>query len=296
MDRRRLTKMVITYMATFAVVLTCLSLFPPAGGYVWNPLLINTATSMLFSLLVVLTINLLNISATPINAAGVALFLLFFSTAANQFFLRDETSLAELSSQCVVPFFIFQYMRVSKKNFGRWHLLMLLMGIFCSYTHNGITIPLCATFILLSFRRRQFWRRACWPMVIGFCIGTTLSVWQMLSLGTESIGLVSPAQSTTQAIRLLWNTKIFLFGLGLAAYLLTQKKGRRTMRYIARRNAVLAICLGMSILTLPLALLGVDNAIEGVCFFSMLLALAICQFIVRINLKKSYRHYAIRKN
>lgn len=285
LDKTRMAKMAVTYVATFVGVLVCLTLFPPSEGYYWEPLPINIASSLLFALLTVLTIRMLNISITPLNAMGVALFLSLFSTGATQFFMRNEESLTQLAAQCIVPFFITQYLRVSKKDFGRWYLLMLLMGIFCSYTHNGITIPLCATFLWLSFRRKHFWRRACWPMVVGFCIGTVLSIWHVLHEDSVSAGFTAPVESTTQAIRLLWDTKIIVFGLGLTAYLLMQKKGRRTLRYIARRNAVLSICLAMSLLTLPLALLGVDNAIEGVCFFSMLMALATCQFVVKTNLK-----------
>ncbi|MEE1221986.1 MAG: hypothetical protein UHL07_00405 [Bacteroidaceae bacterium] len=278
-----MSKMAVTYVATFVAVLVCLTLIPPTEGYCSEPLPINTASSLLFALLTVLTIRLLNISITPFNAMGVALFLSFFSTSAAQFFMRNEESLAQLASQCIVPFFITQYMRVSRKNFGRWYLLMLLMGIFCSYTHNGITIPLCATFIWLSFRRKHFWRAACWPMVVGFCIGTGMSIWRVRHGDAVNAGM---AESTTLALQLLWNTKIIVFGLGLTAYLLMQKKGRRTLRYIARRNAVLSTCLAMSLVTLPLALLGVDNAIEGVCFFTMLLSLATCQFILKTTLKK----------
>lgn len=285
-DKTRMTKMAVTYVATFVAVLVCLTLFPPTGGYSFAPILINTASSLLFALLTVLTIRLLSISITPFNAMGVALFVALFSTSSTQFFMRNEESLSQLTSQCIVPFFITQYMRVSKKNFGRWYLLMVLMGIFCSYTHNGITIPLCATFIWLSFRRKHFWRQACWPMVVGFCAGTVLSIWHVLHEDSVSAGITAPVEITTQAIPLLWDTKIIVFGLGLTAYLLMQKKGRRTLRYITRRNAVLSICLAMSLLTLPLALLGVDNAIEGVCFFSMLMALATCQFIVKTTLKK----------
>lgn len=282
-DKTRMSKMAVTYVATFVAVLVCLTLIPPTEGYCSEPLPINTASSLLFALLTVLTIRLLNISITPFNAMGVALFLSFFSTSAAQFFMRNEESLAQLASQCIVPFFITQYMRVSRKNFGRWYLLMLLMGIFCSYTHNGITIPLCATFIWLSFRRKHFWRAACWPMVVGFCIGTGMSIWRVRHGDAVNAGM---AESTTLALQLLWNTKIIVFGLGLTAYLLMQKKGRRTLRYIARRNAVLSTCLAMSLVTLPLALLGVDNAIEGVCFFTMLLSLATCQFILKTTLKK----------
>lgn len=282
-DKTRMSKMAVTYVATFVAVLVCLTLIPPAEGYSFQPLPINAASSLLFALFTVLTIRLLNISITPLNAMGVALFLSFFSTSAAQFFMRNEESLAQLASQCIVPFFITQYMRVSRKNFGRWYLLMLLMGIFCSYTHNGITIPLCATFIWLSFRRKHFWRQACWPMVVGFCIGTGMSIWNVRNGGNVSTDIT---ESTTLAIQLLWSTKIIIFGLGLTVYLLMQKKGRRTLRYITRRNAVLSTCLAMSLLTLPLALLGVDNAIEGVCFFTMLMSLATCQFILKTTLKK----------
>ncbi len=292
-EGRQLTAM---YWMVFAVVLLALLLFPPRGGYIWEPWVINTLCALLFALFVALTVRLLTIRPSLLNGVGVAAFLAFFSTSSELFFQRDEMSLIELSSQCIVPFFIMQYVRVSRKNFGRWYLLMLLMGIFCSYTHNGITVPLCLSFLWLSFRRRGFWRRACWPMVVGFFIGTGLSFWHVWRQPAPPPDIADVGHTATTVWGLLWSHKVIVYWMALSVYLSLQRNGRRTIHYMGLRHRVLGLCLLMSILTLPLALLGVANAVEGLCFFTMLWSLALSQFIVRINLKNTYNHYAIRKD
>ncbi len=295
-DRHTLHKLALAYTPTLAAVLACLFVFPPQGGYVWEPLFINLSSGLLFTLLVLLTAHLLGIKHTIANALGIALFLVFFCPGADQFFLRDESGLTELSSQCIVPFFISQYNRVSRKNFRWWYFLMLLMGIFCSYTHNSITIPLCLSFVVLSFWRRQFFRRACWPMVVGFVIGTGLSLWHMLCDHPEDTGIAGNTLDTNTVLFTLWEAKVFVFAACLTLYLTFIRQGRRTIRYFARRNLVLTLCLMLSLLTLPLVPLGLENAITGLCFFSMLWLLAVGHFMLRINLKKTYHHYAVRKN
>lgn len=279
-DKTRMSKMAVTYVATFVAVLICLTVIPPTEGYCSQPLPINAASSLLFALLTVLTIRLLNISITPVNAMGVALFLSFFSTSAAQFFMRNEESLAQLASQCIVPFFITQYMRVSRKNFGRWYLLMLLMGIFCSYTHNGITIPLCAGFVWQGLlRRREFFHTACWPMVVGFVIGTSVSILQAVMNGTSDTptDLHQSISQTTLALKTVWETKIFLISLGVTMYLTLSHRGRKLLLECVREQALLTSCVAFSLCTLPFAPLGLDNAMTGVCFFCMYWTLIICK-------------------
>lgn len=295
-ERETLIKMVITYVVTLLSVWAILFLTSPWRASGGSSVLMDFFVSALFSLLVVLVINLLKIRISVFSAVCVALFLAFFCPGSEVFFQSDKASLMELSSQCMVPFFISQYNRVSRKNFQAWYLLMLLMGIFCSYTHNSITIPLCLTFIFLSYKRKQFFHRACWPMVVGFVIGTGLSLWNVLSHEPDTTGLVGSPLDTRTILIILWEAKSFVFAVGFTLYLAISRKGRRTIRYFARRNIVLSLCLLMSLLTLPLAPLGVDNAVWGISFFSMLWMLAIAQFILRINLINTYKHYAVRKN
>ena len=163
---------VIAYSLIFSGVWGCLTLFPPKGDYMWEPLptgvlaVINLLTTILFTLFVGLTARLARTDRTVVGILLTAVFIVFFCPGEEVFFDRDEAALTELASQCIAPFFISQYMRVSHKDFHRWYLLMFLMGIFCSYTHNGITIPLCCSFVWLAFQRRdRFFRLACWPMV-----------------------------------------------------------------------------------------------------------------------------------
>ena len=279
---------VIAYSLIFFGVWGCLTLFPPKGDYMWEPLptgvltVINLLTAILFTLFVGLTARLARTNRTVLGILLTAVFILFFCPGEEVFFDRDEAALTELASQCIAPFFISQYMRVSHKDFHRWYLLMFLMGIFCSYTHNGITIPLCCSFVWLAFQRHdRFFRLACWPMVIGVIIGTGLSIYQRwddsLTMETDFQGISSV---TSIALKTLWDTKVFVITLVLSAYLLSLKNGRKRLTHIIRRHYVISLCTFMSLLTLPFAPLGIENAVTGVCFFSMLWLLFLCQYLV----------------
>ncbi len=271
----------IGYCIIFFGVWGGLAAFRPIGGYIWDPWIINISTALLFTLLVYLSSHLARTDQTIIGILVTAVFIVFFCPGEEVFFERDLSSLNELSSQCIVPFFITQYTRVSQKEFHKWYFLMLLMGIFCSYTHNGITIPLCCTFVWLAFQRRErFFRQACWPMVIGVIIGTGLSIWQRrndsLNFSTDLTVLTSVASI---ALKTLWETKVFILSIGLTAYLISRKEGRKTLKYITRRHYVLALCNIFALLTLPFAPLGIKNAVTGVCFFSMFWLLFLCQHL-----------------
>lgn len=270
----------IGYGIIFFGVWLGLAAYAPVGGYVWDPWVINICTTILFTLFVCLTARLARTDQTVAGIIATAAFIIFFCPGEEVFFERDLNALGELSSQCIVPFFIGQYTRVSQKDFHRWYLLMLLMGVFCSYTHNGITIPLCCTFVWLAFQRRErFFRQACWPMVVGVIIGTGLSIWQMrhdsLNLATDLEVMTSV---TNIALKTLWETKVFVLSIAITAYLASRKEGRRVLKYIARRHYVLALCGIFALLTVPFAPLGIDNAITGVCFFSMFWVLFLFQY------------------
>ena len=254
----------------------------------WEPWTINITTSVLFTLLVYLTARLARTDSTIIGIIATAAFIIFFCPGEEVFFNRDLDSILELSSQCIVPFFIAQYNRVSQKDFHRWYLLMLLMGVFCSYTHNGITIPLCCAFVWLAFQRHErFFRQACWPMVIGVIIGTGLSIWnkrhESLNMATDLEVITSV---TSIALKTLWETKVFVAALLLTGYLMAVRKGRKDILYIARRHYVLTLCGLFSLFTLPFAPLGIDNAVTGVCFFSMFWLLFLCQHLAEKYMKR----------
>ena len=279
---------VIGYGIIFVGVWAGLIAFPAKTGYMWEPWpssissVVNFLTTVLFTLFVCLTAHLAHADRTLAGILATAVFIIFFCPGEEEFFGRDEAALTELSSQCIVPFFISQYNRVSQKEFHRWYLLMLLMGIFCSFTHNGITIPLCCAFVWLAFQRHErFFRQACWPMVIGVIIGTGLSLWKKwddsLNMATDLKVITSV---TSIAMKTLWDTKVFVLSVGLTAYLTSRREGRKTLLYIARRHYVLALCALFSLLTLPFAPLGIQNAVTGVCFFSMFWLLFLCQHLV----------------
>jgi len=282
------------YGLIFFGVWAGLTFIPPKGEYMWEPwpttirLIVNFCTTVLFTLFVFLTARLARTDQTIPGILATALFIILFCPGEDVFFDRDEVALMELSSQCIVPFFISQYNRVSQKNFHRWYLLMLLMGVFCSYTHNGITIPLCCAFVWLAFQRHErFFRQACWPMVIGVIIGTGLSIWrkwdESLNMATD---LDAISSMTSIALRTLWDTKVFVISLIMTGYLLSYRRGRKDILYIFRRHYVMTLCCIFSLITLPFAPLGVENAVTGVCFFSMFWVLFLSQYLVTKYLKR----------
>ena len=146
------------------------------------------------------------------------------------------------------------------------------MGIFCSYTHDGIAIPLCGGFLWMSWlTREEFFKRACWPMVIGFCIGTGLCLWQALSTGRIVFpsGLDQTISQTTLALQTLWDTKIFLLSLFLTAWLTVNRWGRQLLLHVFRQQMLLSLCTLFSLFTMPFAPLGLEQAVDGVCFFCL---------------------------
>ncbi len=270
-------KISLTYFAIFCLVILILVLIPKQAGLTWEPSVIIPATAVLFTLLIYLLCEIAMTGERPTWILLSALFIFIFFPGASTFFRLDESSLVELSSQCIVPFFIGQYNRVSQREFRRWYLLMLLMGIFCSYTHNGITIPLCAGFLCLAFLHRDhFFRSGCWPMVIGFVIGTSISLWQAYHDGTTPPSDIDALTSrTTMAFQILWDTKIFFLSLVLTGYLSMSLWGRRLLLHTVREQSLLGWCAVFSVSILPFAPLGLENAITGVSFFSMMWVLCL---------------------
>lgn len=271
-------KVAWAYIAVFASMLAALALLPKQGGYVWQPELINTLSALLFTLLVWLTGRIADTLQTWVGVLCTALFVLFFCPDSRDFFNRDETAIITLTSICIVPFFISQYNRIAIKDFKQSYFLMLLMGIFCSYTHDSITIPLCASFITLAFIQRQpLFRLACWPMVIGFAIGTALSVWQ--SFSWDSLDLLS--RQTVGGLHQLWETKVFMCAMLLTIYFLSSRRRRRKLLRVANENKLITYCLLYSFCAIPFAPLGLENAISGTCFFCMFWVLFLFRQLLR---------------
>ncbi len=264
---------IITYIGVFVLMIFLLVFLPGIESFDAQTCAYMGLSALLFVLLVFLSCRLVGTGFRPEGIICTALFLLFFLPGVDKFFSRDIRALIELGSQCIVPFFISQYHNVSRKSFSRIYVLMLLMGIFCSYTHDGITIPLCAGFLWMSLlNRSRFFRTACWPMVIGFLIGTGLSIWNAHHQGTSATpsDLKETISQTTQALLTLWYTKIFLLSVGLTAYLSVSRWGRRILLSNFQQHTLLSCCAMFSYCTLPFAPLGLENAVTGVCFFCML--------------------------
>lgn len=272
-------KLQLTYLVIFLAMLAALAVLPKTGGYIWQPEVINTVSALLFTLLVYLTGHIAHSARNIIGVLCTMLFILLFCPGSALFFNRDETAVVELGSACIVPFFISQYNRISNKNFKYGYFLMLLMGIFCSYTHDSITIPLCAAFLTLAYLQRdRLFRLACWPMVIGFAIGTTLAVlranrWQEIPLMEAN---------TLHGLAQLWETKVFIFATLLTIYFLSSRKRRKRLWRISREHKLLTYCLLYSLCAIPFAPLGLDNAISGVCFFCMFWALFLFQQLLEL--------------
>ena len=219
-------KLRLTYLAVFLIILSVLAFLPKTGGYIWQPEIINPLSALLFTLLVYLTGHIARSAQSATGILCTAMFVLLFCPDSHEFFNRDETAVMTLSSTCIVPFFISQYTRISNKNFKYGYFLMLLMGIFCSYTHDSITIPLCASFLTLSYLQRdRLFRLACWPMVIGFAIGTTLCLLQSTFWKQSSWSDLNALSSqTADGFTQLWETKVFMFATLLTIYFLSSRK------------------------------------------------------------------------
>lgn len=265
-------KCFLAYLFIFFYILLALALFPASQTYVPYPQLIYPATALLFILLIALSVRLIGWQNRVVGILTTGVFIGMFFPSSDTFFRLDWNALYELASQCIVPFFIGQYNRIRSAPFTRSYMLMLLMGIFCSYTHDGITIPLCAGFVWMAILNHdKFFRTACWPMVIGFVIGTGISIWQANNEQSEDISTILHTISThtAQAIGVLWDTKIFLLAVGLTVYLGMHKWGRQILSGNFKEHPLLAHCAIFSLCTMPFAPLGLDNAVKGVCFFCM---------------------------
>ncbi len=264
-------KLKITYILIFVFSVLLMLLLPLPRAITWETGAMIALSALLFTLLVYLSCRLAGTGSRAEGVLCTCLFLLFFLPELNSILSRDLDAVVWLGSQCIVPFFISQYKRTSERDFKFAYILMLLMGIFCSYTHDGVTIPICLAFLWISQRSHNvFFRSACWPMVIGFLIGTSLSIWQNVRQGQAGGNPFMPTISVTiNAIQILWDTKVFLFSIILTSYLTTTRKGRQILLATLHDNQLLSFCAIFAFCALPFAPLGLENAVTGVCFFCM---------------------------
>lgn len=272
----------LTYLVIFLFVSLMLAIVPKAGGYVWDPRFIIPATAALFTLLVWLVARFVGTDRSALDLMVTAAFILLFAPGSHLFFSRDEDAIIELCSQCIVPFFLTQYKRISRKDFRRAYALMLLMGIFCSFTHDGITLPLCLAFLMLAWQRRnEFFRLACWPMVAGWLVGTVLQFVTRNHLPDLRPDLLELTNRTAVVLGTLWDTKVFVVAVGLTLWMTTTSWGRADLWRVLRRQRLIAYSLAFALACVPFAPLGIDNAVTGVCFFALLWLLLLCQGLER---------------
>lgn len=266
----------LTYLAIFLFVALMLVVLPKDGGGAWAPRIIVPATAALFTLLVWLIARFIGTDDNALDLVVTAFFIILFAPGSQIFFSLDEGGIIELCSQCIVPFFLTQYTRISRKNFKTAYALMLLMGIFCSFTHDGITLPLCLAFLALAWQRRaDFFRLACWPMVAGWLVGTILQFATRDRLPSLTPDFDALTSRTALILGLLWDTKVFVFALGLTVWLTTVSWGRGELLRLVKRQRLITYSLIFALSLVPFAPLGIDNAVTSVCFFSMLWALLI---------------------
>ena len=272
----------LTYLFIFLFTTLVMAFVPKAGESVWDPRIIVPMTAAMFTLLVWLVARFIDTDRAPLEILVTAGFILLFAPGSHLFFSRDEDALIELGSQCIVPFFLTQYKRISRKDFMKAYGFMLLMGIFCSFTHDGITLPLCLAFLLQAWQRRdEFFRLACWPMVIGWLVGTILQFLTRDHLPSLAPNLQVLTSRTALVLGLLWDTKVFVVAVALTFWLSTTSWGRAELRRTLRRQRLIAYSLLFSLSCVPFAPLGIENTVTGVCFFGMLWALLLCQGLER---------------
>lgn len=272
----------VTLLSIFLFVCLVMAVVPMVGGYVWDPRIIVPYTALMFTLLVWLIARFIGTDRTAMELLVTAVFILLFAPGSHLFFSCDEDAIVELGSQCIVPFFLTQYKRISRKNFKKAYVPMLLMGIFCSFTHDGITLPLCLAFLLLAWQRRsEFFRLACWPMVAGWLAGTVLQFVTRDHLPDLTPDFVALTSRTSMVLGLLWDTKIFMVAVGLTLWFTSTSWGRTELLRVLRRQRLIAYSLLFSLSCVPFAPLGIDNAVTGVCFFGLLWSLLLCQGMER---------------
>lgn len=272
----------LTYLLIFLFVCLLLAFVPKAGIYSWDPHVIIPATAAMFTFLVWLVARFIGNGRTPFEVLITASFILFFAPDSTLFFSRDEEALIALGSQCIVPFFLTQYTHISGKNFKTVYALMLLMGIFCSFTHDGITLPLCLAFLLLAWQHRgDFFRQACWPMVAGWVLGTILQFVTRGYLPDLQPNLLTLSSRTALILGLLWDTKVFILAVVLTLWFSTTHWGRRELIVAFFRHRLIAYSFCFALFIVPFAPLGIDNAVTSVCFFAMLWSMLLCKGIER---------------
>ena len=116
-------KTILAYISIFICIFLLLTFIPKTGGYIWQPEFINGVSAMLLTLLIFLVGRISDTSKTLTGILGTAVFTLLFCPKSHMFFYRDELAIIELTSVCIVPFFISQYKRIETKNFKYGYFL-----------------------------------------------------------------------------------------------------------------------------------------------------------------------------
>ena len=127
-------------------------------------------------------------------------------------------------------------------------------------------------------------------MVIGFVIGTSLSIWKHLHGGDSSMpsGMMEMFDRTSETLLLLWNTKIFIVSVVLTSWLSISRWGRKLLIENFHRQKLLCSCAMFSYCVLPFAPLGLENAVTGVCYFSMFWVLILLKALADKYLYKRF--------
>lgn len=272
----------LTYLIIFLIGCLAMAAAPQVGGFVWDPQVIIPLTVALFTLLVWLVARFIGTDRTAFEVGLTAIFIILFSPSTELFLSQDEDAIIELSSQCIVPFFLSQYRRIGHKSFSRGYALMLLMGVFCSFTHDAITLPLCLAFLVMAWQRRSvFFRLAIWPMVCGWVIGTILQFLTREHFPQLQPDLQLLTLQTTRTLSLLWETKVFVLSGLMTLWFTTTAWGRKSLMHLLKRQRLIAYSLFFALCTVPFAPLGIENTVTSVCFFAMLWAMLLIQQLIR---------------
>ena len=121
----------------------------------------------------------------------------------NNAFLWMTGSINYLWTGVIILYFISLYSKLREKEFNVKYLPLILPGILIGWTHEGASVPLGASLFFISlYNIKSVFKKAYWPLVLGFGIGCIVVV--------LSPGILSRMENKNQTISLIQRIPVFL--------------------------------------------------------------------------------------